>query len=262
MNPIPTSVQSADTETATEKDNLKAKMEGLGECRARKAALEVQTDETNVEKAQAVLRHHKLVEKLRGAHLALLEGQIWLVEATSDVRGLKDRNTDIMTKLGEKRQEILNYGEEAAHHKRDATRARDDVTKLAASSDSKGIDYYSAKAEGKTLEDIDNEINAEISARDLIQGVDPGILDQYEKRKRDIEGYSQKKEEFTRKLDKISQQIQKLMESWEPKADELVSRINDAFSYNFEQINCAGEVGIHKDEDFEQWAIEIKVKFR
>lgn len=237
-------------------------MDGLSECRARKAALEVQTDEANIKKAQAVLRHHTLVEKLRDAHLALLEGQIRLVEATSDVRGLKDRNTDIMTKLGEKKQEILNYGEEASNHKKDATRARDDVAKLAASSDSKGIDYYSAKAEGKTLEDIDNEIDAEVSARDLIQGVDPGILDQYEKRKKDIEGYSKKKEECTRKLEYIGRQIQELMESWEPKAEELVSRINDAFSYNFEQINCAGEVGIHKDEDFEQWAIEIKVKFR
>jgi hypothetical protein len=44
--------------------------------------------------------------------------------------------------------------------------------------------------------------------------------------------------------------------------DQLISQINDAFSYNFEQISCAGEVGVHKDEDFEKWAIEIKVKFR
>ena len=44
--------------------------------------------------------------------------------------------------------------------------------------------------------------------------------------------------------------------------DALVGEISEAFAENFSKIQCAGEVGIYKDEDFEHWAIQIKVKFR
>ena len=60
----------------------------------------------------------------------------------------------------------------------------------------------------------------------------------------------------------MNDKIKEIRDVWEPKLDQLISEINDAFSYNFQQINCAGEVGVNKDVDFDKWAIEIKVRFR
>ena len=53
------------------------------------------------------------------------------------------------------------------------------------------------------------------------------------------------------------------MQQWEPQLDELIAKISEAFADNFSKIQCAGEVVVYKDEeDFDQWAIQIKVKFR
>ena len=63
-------------------------------------------------------------------------------------------------------------------------------------------------------------------------------------------------------LKSLDNEIKEVKEQWEPQLDELISHISDAFADNFSKIQCAGEVGVHKDEDFELWAIQIKVKFR
>lgn len=115
---------------------------------------------------------------------------------------------------------------------------------------------------GKTLDDIDGDIDAKNASLEVMHRVDPQVLRQFEKRARDIQDLGRRKEELTHKLESLSGQIEELMRVWVPQVDALVARINEAFSHNFEQISCAGEVGVHKDEDFEQWAIEIKVKFR
>ena len=64
-------------------------------------------------------------------------------------------------------------------------------------------------------------------------------------------------------LAEVQQKISEVREKWEPELDALVGKISDAFRENFEQIQCVGEVGVHKDEEeFEHWTIQIRVKFR
>ncbi|KAK8042146.1 P-loop containing nucleoside triphosphate hydrolase protein [Apiospora rasikravindrae] len=244
----------------TENASLKERQESFAECRSRIAQLTAQVDNLCCEKAQAVIRHKALVEKIRSAHLALLDARIRLVEATSDIQGLKDRNRNITQDLENTKAEIENHKAAAVAAKAEAVRIGDSFEDFA--SDEHDISHYREKAAGKTPEDIDQEIEAEEANYTLIQPVDQQVLRQYEKRNREIQDYTNRKEDQARKLEKVGDQIQKLMRRWEPSVDQLVSRINDAFSYNFQQISCAGEVGVHKEEDFDQWAIEIKVKFR
>lgn len=244
----------------TEEANLKTQLEGLAESRSRIAELASKIDDLCSEKAQAVLRHKGLVAHMHNARLALLDAHIRLVEATSDIQGLKDRNSEIMANLDMTKDEIKNYEAAARDAKEEAARVRDMVAAL--SEDGHDIELFREKAKDKAPEDIDQEIEAEQANFSLIQPVDQQILRQYEKRNKEIQDYTNRKEDQTRKLEKLGSQIQKLMHKWEPSVDQLVSRINDAFSYNFQQISCAGEVGVHKEEDFDQWAIEIKVKFR
>ncbi|KAI0385176.1 P-loop containing nucleoside triphosphate hydrolase protein [Hypomontagnella monticulosa] len=260
-------LQKADTAYATlgdkietEKKALEITQKDLEECRERIFEYSAQEDKLIIAKARSVLQHKEQLSQVREAHQALLEAQIRLIEAQSDVRGLQERNSDIKQQLDDKKAQIAELRREEERLRQAAAGARSGVEQAVDGGDR--LQYLSGLAEDKTTEDIDNDIGAESAKLELIHGVDPAVLRQYEKRAKDIEELTVKKDGMNAKLDSYTERIGRVMGQWEPGVDEVVGKINDAFSYNFEQINCAGEVGVHKDEDFEQWAIEIKVKFR
>ncbi|KAK2814281.1 hypothetical protein FQN49_008244, partial [Arthroderma sp. PD_2] len=79
--------------------------------------------------------------------------------------------------------------------------------------------------------------------------------------------------ESQQKLTELEQGIAEVRGKWEPRLDEIVSKISDAFADNFARIGCAGQVSVDKGEspgsndadggsDFDQWSIRIQVKFR
>ncbi|XXH02793.1 hypothetical protein Hte_009179 [Hypoxylon texense] len=244
--------------TAEEKA-LEDALNALAGCRMRTLECGQQEDQLIVKKAKSVLEHREQLSQVRDAHQALLEVQIRHIEAQSDVAGLEQQNTDVRQQLDEKKVESESLREELDKIKAEGVDIRNKFSDLVDGGD---MAYWKQLVGERTPEDIDDEIGAESAKLELIQGVDPSILRQYNKRAQEIQELTKKKEETNSKLDSIAKRMEKKMKDWEPRVDEVVSKINDAFSYNFEQINCAGEVGIHKDEDFEQWAIEIKVKFR
>ena len=87
-------------------------------------------------------------------------------------------------------------------------------------------------------------------------------MKKYEERGRTIERRRAKLAEIDTNLEGLSGKIVEIMEQWEPELDNLIALISEAFADNFAKIQCAGEVAVHKDEDFELWAIQIRVKFR
>ena len=89
------------------------------------------------------------------------------------------------------------------------------------------------------------------------------IISDFEARARSIEDKKRKLNEMDTSLEDLQARITEVREKWEPELDALVEKISDAFRENFEQIQCVGEVGVYKDEEeFESWAIQIRVKFR
>jgi chromosome segregation ATPase len=91
----------------------------------------------------------------------------------------------------------------------------------------------------------------------------PGAIKAYEKREEEIVRTREKLEQCTAKLEDTKQKIVEIREQWEPELDTLIRKISDAFAHNFKQIGCAGEVEVYKDEeDFDNWSIQISVRFR
>lgn len=251
--------------TEGEKKRLEAAQEALTACRERVFELRLQKDQAVVDKARLVLSHHGHLAQIKQAHQLLLEARIRLIEAQSDARGLEAKNSEINKLLKEEAAKIEQLKVESDTNKKDAQEALETVRQLISDDDSATeniMEKLNDIATGRTPEDIAMEIGAEEAKLELMQGLDPGLLRQFEKRAKDIEELTKRKETQTDKLDTLTSRIQEVRSKWEPRVDELIGKINDAFAYNFEQISCAGEVGVHKDEDFEQWAIEIKVKFR
>lgn len=251
--------------TEGEKKRLEAAQEALTACRERVFELRLQKDQAVVDKARLVLKHHEHLAQIRQAHQLLLEARIRLIEAQSDARGLESKNSEINKLLKEEEAKIEQLKVESDTNKKDAQEALEKVRQMISDDDNAAeniMEKLNEIATGRTPEDIAMEIGAEEAKLELMQGLDPGLLRQFEKRAKDIEELTKRKDAQTDKLETLTSRIQEVRSKWEPRVDELISKINDAFAYNFEQISCAGEVGVHKDEDFEQWAIEIKVKFR
>ncbi|KAI0862831.1 P-loop containing nucleoside triphosphate hydrolase protein [Xylaria cubensis] len=232
------------------------------EARLRICEYAAKSDELVLERARSVLQHKEHLSGIRDAHQALLDVQIRLIEAKSDVKALEARNLDIKRRLDDEQTEIQNAKAEADSLKEDAQVAREMVSEAVAA-DPDRLPYLNELASGKTVEELDNDIGAEQSKLEYVHAVDPAVMRQFRKRAQEIQNLTQQMEELNTKFESLSRKIDDLRQKWEPRVDALITRINDAFAYNFEQINCAGQVDIYKDEeDFEQWAIEIKVKFR
>lgn len=243
-----------------ENKTLAEKREELDGTKARIVALEGRRDEAAIQKANIVLRHKEKVSAIRAAHLALLEAQVRLIEAKSEVQSLTERNTDIHQRLEDEKRSLKEIEKSMGELKNKAQRALEDAEAIPEETwdRTKLIEM----GRGKSIEDIDSDIRAETTRLDVIEAGNPHALDEFEKRATEIERLGRQKGRREQELKTLNGEIEELRGRWEPRVDELVGRINDAFSYNFEQISCAGEVGIHKDEDFDKWAIDIKVKFR
>ncbi|KAJ8119925.1 hypothetical protein ONZ43_g3233 [Nemania bipapillata] len=244
------------------KGQLEDAQKSISEARARISEASVRSDELVLKRARSVLEHKEHLSSIRDTYNSLLDVQIRLIEAKSDVKALEERNLDIKKRLDDEQMEIRTAKAESDRLKEDAQIAREMVSE-AVSEDPDRLPYLNELATGKTVEELDHEIGAEQSKLEYVHAVDPSVLRQFQKRAQEIQNLTQQKEELTMKFDALSRKTDELRQKWEPRVDALVTKINDAFAYNFEQINCAGQVDIYKDEDdFEQWAIEIKVKFR
>jgi len=101
--------------------------------------------------------------------------------------------------------------------------------------------------------------------RERIQQIhnDPSIMEQYEKRKVDIEQKEEALKIHQNNLDNYDSQIKKLKDVWLGSLRPCVETINESFVQNCKNIGISGEVSLSEDEtDFDKWAIQIKVKFR
>ena len=61
----------------------------------------------------------------------------------------------------------------------------------------------------------------------------------------------------------VQEKLKHARGNWLPQLLQKVTKVSKAFSENFARIGSVGEVALHEDgENYEQYAIHIKVKFR
>lgn len=114
-----------------------------------------------------------------------------------------------------------------------------------------------------SLEALEQEVQAVAARLEMMVEGNSGIIKAFEKRKEAISRTREKLEELSANLEDTKVKITEIREQWEPELDALIAKISDAFAHNFQQIGCAGEVQVYKDEeDFDKWSIQISVRFR
>ncbi|KAJ7098489.1 P-loop containing nucleoside triphosphate hydrolase protein [Mycena belliarum] len=114
----------------------------------------------------------------------------------------------------------------------------------------------------RSMEELQTELEKQEANLEMNMNTNPGVVEQYEKRKRDIEVLQNTIEGRKRQADKMEAKIKTARDNWEPALQELVASIGKKFSAAFDRIGCAGEIRVRPEEAYDQWAIDILVKFR
>ncbi|KAJ4402804.1 Structural maintenance of chromosomes protein 5 [Neurospora sp. IMI 360204] len=245
----------------SEKRSEQDKRQELVETQRQLVDLEKQHDRAILKKAEAILQHQAKLSDIREAYQALQEAKVLLIEAQSDFEVLKEKNVEIIQNLEDEKKALGEISRQIAQIRQRATEAKT-AAEEALSEEERSGGEFSALAKTTTLEQVESDLRAQENLADGIEANNPHALKEYQDWAQKIEREQANHARRAAQLADVNAKIETIRSQWEPRLDELVSRINDAFSYNFEQISCAGEVGVHKDEDFEKWAIEIKVRFR
>ncbi|KAF7312005.1 Purine nucleoside phosphorylase [Mycena indigotica] len=114
----------------------------------------------------------------------------------------------------------------------------------------------------KTSADLEEVLETQQAKLEMNMNTNPGVVEQYERRKREIEGLASTIEVKEREVKKLERNVKRTRDQWEPALRSLVASIGKKFSAAFDRIGCAGEIRIREDEAYDQWAIDILVKFR
>ncbi|KAK4569596.1 Structural maintenance of chromosomes protein 5 [Recurvomyces mirabilis] len=219
-------------------------------------------DKYTLEKGQLAIDYAFAVNTLREHIVQLVEAQILVIEAKSDLEQMQLRTRQEREMLHQREQEVRRLDEEMRALLNDGKRLRD-LCQLVDMDDELVAQIYDNEV--KDWDEI--QLSAEIESVGATLNLSDGqgnqhVLAEYEKRAKVIEQKRSELADVEEALEGLDNEIKEVKEQWEPQLDQLISHISDAFADNFSKIQCAGEVGIHKDEDFELWAIQIKVKFR
>ena len=232
---------------------------------ARIRQLADQQDKIAMQRAQKALQYTEAVGVLRAAHGALHEAELMLIEANSDLQILEEKNKEVCDKIVSKEVEIQTLQQrvqELGNHARALLAQTQEIIAQDDVEESGLREYMNTLPPDLTVEDLVSEIEGEKARLELMHEGNGNTIKEFEARKKKIDDLTTKLAAKKASLEEIDGEGAKLRNVWEPELDRIVGLISDSFSHNMGQINCAGEVGVHKDEDFDQWSIGIRVKFR
>ncbi|KIX01523.1 uncharacterized protein Z518_09249 [Rhinocladiella mackenziei CBS 650.93] len=269
-----------------ELSKLRERMDGF---KARVRNLREQSDAALLKKTEAVIQFASATRDVKQKTAGLLEAKIMHIEALSDLEVLKAQNDDIVRAIEEKEREvteatrILKEEYERAKELNKAThRVRAEAEKLAEEIGERGfLEIVTHVWEVlKTEENLEAEIDVERAKLELTEGGSASVIKEFEDRAKMIERLQEKVQDANARRADFQHGIQEIRRKWEGRLEEVVARINDAFSDSFARIGCAGQVAIYKASsdnpadcteenggvdnglDFANWALHISVKFR
>lgn len=255
FNALPTKLELAESKLT----EARAQLTGSTE---RRMAIEKEHDTICLEKGQHALDYANAVDSLRNLHIQLFEAEILAIEAGSDLERLQAQHQEEQRLLDERRAEVDQLRARETELLATGRRLQAQCNELAATFEEAESAIWEELQEW-TLGQLDTELVSLTARLDvLVGGGNEKTIREFEKRKQEIEDNTRKFNELAATLDELEAQITDVREQWEPQLDDLIEDISAAFAENFSKIQCAGEVGVYKHEDFEHWAIQIKVKFR
>ncbi|KAF5338055.1 hypothetical protein D9758_014238 [Tetrapyrgos nigripes] len=132
-----------------------------------------------------------------------------------------------------------------------------------AEAESNGAEVPSAEGvDLRSADELEDELQRQQAKLELTNKSNPGVVEQFERRKRDIEILENTLNGRQQNASRVDANIKKTLGKWRPALEQLIASIGEKFSAAFDRIGCAGEIHIREHEEYEKWAIDILVKFR
>lgn len=273
------------TTTEEKIDTLKAQLYGVGAVVGR---IQDQLDELLINKTEAVIEFASATRDVKMKTASMLEADVVLIEAVSDLQVAKAQNDEIVQSIAQKEaeqaeaQDLARKQQEIARNVRDdAIKVFDEGKRLEREGDSSFAELLEHVIHQlKTPESLDAEIDSAKANLELTEGGNAGIITEFERRAKEIEILRAKVQDADKEQEEFKHAIEQVRRRWEPQLEQVVAKINEAFSDSFARIGCAGQVAVYKASsvdpvdcteenggeenglDFANWAIHISVKFR
>ncbi|KAL4870394.1 hypothetical protein BDV12DRAFT_165889 [Aspergillus spectabilis] len=253
----------------------KANDDSFAKIRANVLEIRSKQDQLAIEKAEAVIKYSDAVETLRTLQEEVITLILWKIEGISDVETLKIRTSEHTERLNAKKEEVRAKNEDFKakldENKRAMKEAREVAKQLKRDAE---LEAVSRDVLNHTPDQFEAEIDSEKARLELTHGGSTTMIQEFEERERQIERLRGKLTDFEQKLADFNYAINEVRGKWEPKLDAIIQSVSDAFSDSFARIGCAGQVSLDKagDEpgpdgqpsgtDFDQWSVQVHVKFR
>ncbi|OOF93473.1 hypothetical protein ASPCADRAFT_173279 [Aspergillus carbonarius ITEM 5010] len=244
------------------------------EMRTRVGNLRSEQDQASIRKAEAAIEYANAVEKFQKLHEEVIKLKVRHLEGLSDLEVLKARNIEHRQTLEAKHEEMKVANQEIRDMSKSLKKMQEETRKVAdLTREYPDLAELLHKVKDQTLDQLEADIDSEKARLELTHGGNSNLIKEFEERSRQIDKLRDKLSDFQKKLDDYNHAINEIRGRWEPKLDSIIKKISDAFSDSFARIGCAGQVTLDKaeepgpngepgDSDFDQWSIQIHVKFR
>ncbi|KAG8528661.1 uncharacterized protein KY384_006348 [Bacidia gigantensis] len=255
---LPTKIEGHETKLVS----LREQLNGLSD---QLHGFSEKQNDLAMDRARLAVKYSDAVASLRAAHQSLHEVELVLIEASSDLKILEDRNRSVVELLNSKRTQIDELNDVVKDSSNVAKRFLNKVQQLLRKDDQEEGPlraFLQTLRPEQTVEELEEDIQSERARLELMHEGNGNTIREFETRQKKIEALTAQLTEENHAFAELSMHIDQLRSQWEPELDRLVKRISDSFSYNMEQISCVGEVAVGKEEDFDEWSILIRVKFR
>lgn len=203
-----------------------------------------------------------VVQTMQKTHAELFDAELLLIEADSDLETLQARSGSVQTQIDQRRKEVEETRAAQALAKRDAEAIASRVTEIDEALSDEERQIHDQQPERQTMQELEDQIESRQARFEMVHEGNPNALREFEERARKIESIKAKLDKISSDLGGTEGQIQSIRQEWEPQLDTLIGKISAAFADNFERIGCAGQVDVFKVDDFADWSIQIRVKFR
>jgi len=214
-----------------------------------------------IEQLRAALAHKDHLPVIWSAHQALVEAQLLRIQADSDVRGLEARNKAIVDQCEEEKRNAVKADEEYRKLKAEGTRRQDIIAEIRANASEEFTLAFVKMGKERPVDDLEGEAAAEKMTIESMN-IPFDTIERFNQSTQERDAAASRLARNRGKMGTLQGEIDDVRSRWEPQVDQLVGNVNDAFRTSFERISCAGEVQLHKDEDFSKWALRLMVSFR
>jgi chromosome segregation ATPase len=266
--------------TASLKQRIDAEKTKISEVHERISALHHEIEELTLERAefahQFTVRlyqprkndtksYQDKIVSLRKAVQDFTEANLLSIEANSELHNIKESHKQMSDQLEAGQRLVHKLKKDEMDARQEAKSFSKTVLAIRRQMSDEEVEYMNEflNRDNRSLDLLDAEINSINTQLSLIQGVDAGFLEEFEKRATQIDELEERLVNMNEKTVEYQTEIKKLRDRWEPELKDLLQRISESFAINFERIGCNGEVSLLPHEtDFAKWSVLIKVRFR